>query len=111
MLSNIKFSYVLRNSNSVGFRCHVLALAEIIIKPDNRIFLTLIRELIIYYLLNQTNSVTELHPAIMALSESDRDADLINQSETDDDMLHRLATPTDNPEEGDNPSDEIRRCQ
>ena len=95
----------------------MLALADIIVKPDKQIFLTLICELTIYYLLNQSkeeqniNSVTELHPAIMALSESDRDADLINQSETDDDMLYRLATPTDNPEEGDYPSDEIRRCQ
>ena len=67
----------------------------------------------VYYLLNQSkeeqdiNCVTELHPAIMARSDRDLDADLVNQSETDDDMLYRLATPTDNPEEGDNLSDEI----
>ena len=43
----------------------------------------------------------------MALSESDRDSDLVDQSEADDDMLYRLATPIDNLEEGDNPFDEI----
>jgi len=43
----------------------------------------------------------------MALSESDRDVDLFDQSETDDETLYRLATPTDNSEGGDNPSDGV----
>ena len=43
----------------------------------------------------------------MALSESDRDVDLFDQSETDDETLYRLVTPTDNSEGGDNPSDGV----
>ena len=42
----------------------------------------------------------------MALTESDRDTDLIDLSETDDEMLYRLASPVDHNDESDNLSNE-----
>ena len=42
----------------------------------------------------------------MAVIDSDRDMDLIDPSETDDETLYRLATPTDRSADGENFSDE-----